>query len=130
MQGYNALWLPGMDHAGIATQNVVERELAKEGLSRHDLGREKFVEIVWDWLREYGGKIMFQFRRIGASLDYRRPLPTAIPVTVKVGARLDLTTRNIDNRVFNRTTFAPPVTCWWRPAASSRQTDCSATSGR
>ena len=49
MQGYNTLWLPGMDHAGIATQNVVERELAKEGLSRHDLGREAFVERVWEW---------------------------------------------------------------------------------
>ena len=55
MQGYNALWLPGMDHAGIATQNVVERELAKEGLTRHDLGREAFVERVWQWKAESGG---------------------------------------------------------------------------
>ena len=58
MQGYNTLWLPGMDHAGIATQNVVERELAKEGLSRHDLGREAFVERVWRWKAESGGKIL------------------------------------------------------------------------
>ena len=56
MQGYNTLWLPGTDHAGIATQNVVERELAKEGLSRHDLGREAFVERVWQWKAESGGR--------------------------------------------------------------------------
>src|SRR5918911_4665700 len=62
MQGYDALWLPGMDHAGIATQNVVERELAKEGLSRHDLGREAFVKRVWQWEAGSGGKILGQMR--------------------------------------------------------------------
>jgi valyl-tRNA synthetase len=72
MQGYNALWLPGMDHAGIATQNVVERELAKEGLSRHDLGREAFVERVWQWKSESGGKILGQMRRLGDSVDWSR----------------------------------------------------------
>jgi valyl-tRNA synthetase len=72
MQGCNVLFQPGYDHAGISTQNAVEKHLAAEGRSRQDLGREAFVELVWDWLREYGGKIMFQFRRIGASLDYRR----------------------------------------------------------
>src|SRR5215471_17975242 len=72
MQGFNTLWLPGMDHAGIATQNVVEKELAKEGLSRHDLGREKFVERVWEWKRQYGGIILKQIRRIGASCDWSR----------------------------------------------------------
>jgi valyl-tRNA synthetase len=72
MQGYNALWLPGMDHAGIATQNVVERELAKEGLSRHDLGREAFVERVWQWKAESGGKILGQMRRLGESVDWSR----------------------------------------------------------
>jgi len=72
MQGYNVLFQPGYDHAGISTQNAVERHLATEGKSRQDLGREAFVERVWEWLHEYGGKIMFQFRRIGASLDYRR----------------------------------------------------------
>jgi valyl-tRNA synthetase len=72
MQGYNALWLPGMDHAGIATQNVVERELAREGLSRHDLGREKFVERVWQWKAESGGKILGQMRRLGDSVDWSR----------------------------------------------------------
>ena len=72
MQGYNALWLPGMDHAGIATQNVVERELAKEGLSRHDLGREAFVERVWQWKAEFGGAILGQMRRLGDSVDWSR----------------------------------------------------------
>src|SRR6478735_1220970 len=72
MQGYNVLFQPGFDHAGISTQAAVEKHLAADGKSRQDLGREAFVELVWAWLREYGGKIMFQFRRIGASLDYRR----------------------------------------------------------
>ncbi|HYR42447.1 MAG TPA: valine--tRNA ligase [Terriglobia bacterium] len=72
MQGFNTLWLPGMDHAGIATQNVVERELRKEGLTRHDLGREKFVERVWQWKEQYGGIILKQIRRIGASCDWSR----------------------------------------------------------
>jgi valyl-tRNA synthetase len=72
MQGYNTLFQPGFDHAGISTQNAVEKHLAQQGKSREELGREAFVALVWDWLREYGGKIMFQFRRVGASLDYRR----------------------------------------------------------
>ncbi len=72
MQGYEALWVPGMDHAGIATQNVVERELAKEGRSRHDLGREAFVERVWQWKNESGGAILGQMRRLGDSVDWTR----------------------------------------------------------
>ena len=72
MQGYNTLFQPGFDHAGISTQNAVEKHLAKEGKTRQDLGREAFEARVWEWLREYGGKIMLQFRRIGASMDYRR----------------------------------------------------------
>jgi valyl-tRNA synthetase len=72
MQGYNVLFQPGYDHAGISTQNAVEKHLAQGGKTRQDLGREAFEARVWEWLREYGGKIMFQFRRIGASLDYRR----------------------------------------------------------
>jgi valyl-tRNA synthetase len=72
MQGFRALWLPGMDHAGIATQNVVERELAKEGTSRHDLGREAFVARVWKWKEEYGGTITRQMRRLGDSVDWSR----------------------------------------------------------
>nr|WP_205808368.1 valine--tRNA ligase [Micromonospora sp. HNM0581] len=72
MQGYEALWLPGMDHAGIATQNVVERQLAAQGLSRHDLGREEFVERVWQWKAESGGAILGQMRRLGDSVDWDR----------------------------------------------------------
>jgi valyl-tRNA synthetase len=72
MRGVATLWLPGMDHAGIATQNVVERELAKEGLSRHDLGRDAFVKKVWEWKGESGGKILGQMRRLGDSVDWSR----------------------------------------------------------
>ena len=72
MQGYNALWMPGMDHAGIATQNVVEQELAKEGLTRHDLGRERFIERVWEWKAKYGGVIIHQLKRLGCSCDWSR----------------------------------------------------------
>ncbi len=72
MQGYEVLWLPGMDHAGIATQNVVERQLATQGLSRHDLGREAFVAKVWQWKAEYGGAILGQMRRLGDSVDWSR----------------------------------------------------------
>jgi valyl-tRNA synthetase len=72
MQGFNTLWLPGTDHAGIATQNVVERQLREEGLSRHDLGREKFIERVWEWKRQSGDVITQQVRRLGASCDWSR----------------------------------------------------------
>ncbi|MDX6485461.1 MAG: valyl-tRNA synthetase, partial [Gaiellaceae bacterium] len=72
MRGFNTLWQPGFDHAGIATQAVVEKELRKQGTSRQELGREAFVERVWEWLHEYGGVIMGQFRRLGCSLDYER----------------------------------------------------------
>jgi valyl-tRNA synthetase len=72
MQGFEVLWLPGMDHAGIATQNVVERQLAAQQLSRHDLGREAFVEKVWQWKAESGGAILGQMRRLGDSVDWSR----------------------------------------------------------
>lgn len=72
MQGFNTLFQPGYDHAGISTQNVVEKALIAEGTSRVEIGREAFEERVWAWLHEYGGKILNQFRRMGASLDYRR----------------------------------------------------------
>jgi valyl-tRNA synthetase len=72
MQGYNTLWMPGMDHAGIATQNVVEQQLRKEGLSRHDLGREKFIARVWEWKEKYGGVIINQLKRLGCSCDWDR----------------------------------------------------------
>ena len=72
MQGYNALWLPGVDHAGIATQIKVEEELRKEGLTRYDLGREKFLERVWDWKHKYGNRIVEQQKKLGASCDWDR----------------------------------------------------------
>jgi valyl-tRNA synthetase len=72
MRGKDALWQPGTDHAGIATQMVVERNLAKEGVSRHDLGRDKFLEKVWEWKAESGGTITRQLRRLGASPDWSR----------------------------------------------------------
>ncbi len=72
MQGYAALWVPGVDHAGIATQIKVEEELRKEGLTRYDLGREKFLERVWDWKRKYGNRIVEQQKKLGSSCDWER----------------------------------------------------------
>ncbi len=72
MQGYEALWMPGSDHAGIATQIKVEEVLAKEGVSRYDLGREAFIDRVWEWKHEYGGRIINQLKRLGASCDWQR----------------------------------------------------------
>ena len=72
MRGYNACWIPGTDHAGIATQNVVEKELLKEGKSRFDLGRERFIERVWQWKERYGGRIIEQLKRLGCSCDWER----------------------------------------------------------
>jgi valyl-tRNA synthetase len=72
MQGYEACWIPGTDHAGIATQNAVEKALAKEGTNRHELGREKFVERVWKWREEYGRTIVKQLRKLGTSCDWDR----------------------------------------------------------
>jgi len=72
MDGYNTLWMPGTDHAGIATQNVVEQDLAREGTTRHDIGREKFIEKVWEWKKEYGGEIINQLKKLGCSCDWSR----------------------------------------------------------
>ncbi len=72
MCGFKTLWVPGTDHAGIATQNVVEKELKKEGKRKEDLGREKFVAKIWEWKKEYGGRITQQLRRLGASCDWSR----------------------------------------------------------
>ena len=79
MDGYNALWLPGTDHAGIATQNVVEREIAKEGISREELGRQKFIERVWEWKEQSGGTIIEQLKRLGCSCDWSRERFTMDP---------------------------------------------------
>ncbi|NCB50061.1 MAG: valine--tRNA ligase [Alphaproteobacteria bacterium] len=72
MRGYSVLWQPGMDHAGIATQMVVERELAKKGLTKHDLGREEFIKTVWEWKKQSGGQILNQLKHLGASADWSR----------------------------------------------------------
>ncbi|MBQ6712718.1 MAG: valine--tRNA ligase, partial [Selenomonadales bacterium] len=72
MQGYNTLWMPGTDHAGIATQIKVEEMLAKDGISRHDLGRDEFLKHVWAWKEEYGGRIVKQIKSLGASCDWER----------------------------------------------------------
>ena len=72
MKGFETLWLPGMDHAGIATQNVVEKQLAAQGKSRHDFGREEFVKKVWEWKSESGGAILGQMKRLGDSVDWKR----------------------------------------------------------
>ena len=72
MQGFDALWLPGMDHAGIATQARVEAKLREEGKTRYDLGREKFVEKVWEWKEKYANVIREQWAKMGLALDYSR----------------------------------------------------------
>ncbi|HDR14097.1 MAG TPA: valine--tRNA ligase, partial [Desulfobacteraceae bacterium] len=72
MKGCNVLWQPGTDHAGIATQNVVEKDLAARGTDRHQIGREKFIELVWEWREKYGGLILNQLRRLGCSCDWSR----------------------------------------------------------
>src|SRR5688572_20060624 len=72
MSGHDALWLPGLDHAGIATQMVVERQLAKEGKRKEDLGREAFEQRIWKWKEESGGRILQQFRTMGYSVDWTR----------------------------------------------------------
>ena len=87
MQGFDTLWQPGYDHAGIATQNVVEKQLAAEGTSRKELGREAFVERVWRHLEETGRTIMGQFRRLGSSLDYSRERFTMDDVYVEAVMR-------------------------------------------
>ena len=79
MKGFETLWLPGMDHAGIATQNVVEKQLAATGKSRHDLGREEFVKRVWEWKAESGGAILDQMKRLGDSVDWSRERFTMDP---------------------------------------------------
>ncbi|MDI6786407.1 MAG: valine--tRNA ligase [bacterium] len=72
MQGYNALWIPGTDHAGIATQNVVEKELKKQNIKREELGREEFIKRVWEWREQYGNQIIQQLKRLGCSCDWSR----------------------------------------------------------
>ena len=86
MAGMNALWVPGTDHAGIATQNVVERALMKDKVSRHDLGRERFIEKVWEWREKHGSIIISQLKRLGCSCDWSRERFTLDDGTVARGA--------------------------------------------
>lgn len=79
MRGYETLYLPGTDHAGIATQTIVEKSLAKQGVSKYDLGREKFLEKVWEWKTKHGNHIDHQLRRVGSSLDFDRYMFTMDP---------------------------------------------------
>ena len=72
MKGYNVLWQPGTDHAGIATQNVVEKDLALRGTDRHQIGRDRFIELVWEWRKKYGHMIINQLKRLGSSCDWSR----------------------------------------------------------
>jgi len=72
IKGYASLWMPGTDHAGIATQNVVERQLAKEGRRRQDIGREAFLKLLWQWRNQYGSTIIEQLKKLGASCDWSR----------------------------------------------------------
>ena len=83
MQGYNVLWLPGKDHAGIATQVKVEKQIAEEGLNKYDLGREKFLERVWQWKEKYGNTIGRQIRKLGSSCDWSRERFTMDPVCAR-----------------------------------------------
>jgi len=83
MAGFKTLWLPGIDHAGIATQNVVEKELKKEGKTRFDLGREKFIKRIWKWKRKYGNVILDQLKKLGASCDWSRTRFTLDPDYIK-----------------------------------------------
>ncbi len=87
MSGKNTLWQPGTDHAGIATQMVVERQLGAQGISRHDLGREKFIEKVWKWKEQSGGNITRQIRRLGSSVDWSRERFTMDEGLIKCGKR-------------------------------------------
>ena len=84
MQGFNTLWMPGTDHAGIATQSVVEKRLFEEtGQTRRDIGREKLVEMIWDWKNQYGNRILEQLKGIGASCDWERTRFTLDEVCAK-----------------------------------------------
>jgi len=88
MSGKNTLWVPGTDHAGIATQIVVERQLDAQKVSRHDLGREKFLEKVWEWKETYGNTITNQIRRIGASIDRKPPVQPLLAKSVALAPLL------------------------------------------
>jgi len=109
MQGYNTLWLPGTDHAGIATQNAVEKNLAKDGKDRHLLGRDAFVDRVWQWRATYGDRIMNQLRRLGASCDWSRERFTLDPGLSRAVTKVfvDLYNRNLIYRAKRLINWCP-----------------------
>ena len=90
MMGFDALYLPGMDHASIATQAKVEAKLREEGISRYDLGREKFLEVCWDWKDQYAGIIRTQWEKVGLSVDYTRERFTSFTALFKPASKVNL----------------------------------------
>lgn len=128
MQGHNTLWVPGLDHAGIATQVVVEKQLKKtQGLSRHDLGREKFVEKVWEWKEQYGGKILEQLRALGTSLDWSRLRFTLDEMCQK--AVLEAFVRMHQKKIIYRDNRLVSWSCALKSAISSIEVDHTEVTG-
>ena len=126
MQGYDVLWLPGTDHAGIATQNVVEKQLADEGKTRHDLGREAFEARVWEWVKQSHGTITGQMRKLGESVDWTRErftLDEQLSRAVRARLRHALSTRG-------SSTAAPTSSTGARAAARRCPTSRSCTRPR
>ena len=109
MQGYNVMWLPGKDHAGIATQVKVEKQIAKEGLTKYDLGREKFLERVWQWKEKYGNTIGKQIRKLGSSCDWTRERFTMDDVCAKAVREVFITLyeKGLIYRGFRITNWCP-----------------------
>ncbi|MBN1541695.1 valine--tRNA ligase [candidate division KSB1 bacterium] len=117
MQGYETLWMPGTDHAGIATQSKVVAALQKQGISRHDLGREKFLERVWEWRREYGGIILRQLRKLGAACDWERECFT-------MDANLSFAVRKVFVDLYNKgLIYRGRRLINWSPAANTALAD-------
>ena len=123
MAGDNALWLPGTDHAGIATQVVVERQLRTEGVSRHDLGREKFLERVWQWKEQHGNRIGEQHKALGASLDWNRECFTMDPARTRAVRRafVDLYAAGLIYRAYRLINWCTSSSC--RTALSDLEVD-------
>ncbi len=136
-KGKKVLWLPGTDHAGIATQNVVERALAKEGKTRHDLGREAFVERVWQWKEDYGNRILNQIRMLGDSVDWTRERFTMDEACPRPSARCswNCTRKGTSTRASTSSTGAaaatPPLpTTKWITCPKRATCTTSATTSR
>ena len=116
MKGFNVLWIPGTDHAGIATQNVVERELAKEGIQRKDITRDAFLKKVWEWKHEYGGRIISQLKRLGASCDWTRERFT-------MDEGLSRAVRCVFVRLYKEDSYTKASTSLWCPRCHTALSD-------